>query len=166
MKRKRTLMPAFAGMTVSLFLQVRGLNHRRERPELKTGRNDRNGFIAVHCGRCNRLGCNGNRERFLAALEMTAAIQVLWVSSRTQVRDLSRASSVVDRWASNVCRLPMPYQTAPSLRAAAISASLQPTMDFRISSVCSPSEGEGFTSVGESDNLIGLPTVRYLPRLG
>ena len=30
--------------------------------------------------------------------------------------------------------------------------------------MCSPSSGERFTSVIESDILIGLPTVRYLPR--
>src|ERR1700692_3193053 len=36
----------------------------------------------------------------------------------------------------------------------------------KISSVCSPKSGERRTSAGESDNLIGLPTVRYLPRPG
>src|SRR6185369_2285447 len=33
-------------------------------------------------------------------------------------------------------------------------------------SVCSPYSGDRDTSVGESDSLIGLPTVKYLPRLG
>ena len=32
--------------------------------------------------------------------------------------------------------------------------------------MCSPRSGERVTSVGLSDILIGLPTVRYLPRLG
>ena len=32
--------------------------------------------------------------------------------------------------------------------------------------MCSPSSGERVTSVGLSDILIGLPTVRYLPRVG
>jgi len=36
----------------------------------------------------------------------------------------------------------------------------------RISSVCSPRSGERFTSVIESESLIGLPTDRYLPRVG
>src|SRR4029077_6848252 len=37
---------------------------------------------------------------------------------------------------------------------------------LRISSVCSPRSGERFTSEIESDILIGLPTLRYFPRVG
>ena len=37
---------------------------------------------------------------------------------------------------------------------------------LRISSVCSPNKGERLTTAGESDNLIGFPTVKYLPLTG
>src|SRR6266849_6776094 len=55
---------------------------------------------------------------------------------------------------------------APDALISAISWSLKPSSLRRISSVCSPNSGERFTSVIESDILIGLPTVRYLPRVG
>src|SRR6187549_3910944 len=67
------------------------------------------------------------------------------------------------------------YQSPPPLPAAVsapddliLATSFLPkprTLD-RISSVCSPSSGERFTSEIESDILIGLPTDRYLPRTG
>ena len=47
----------------------------------------------------------------------------------------------------------------------AIWSFLKPS-SARTSSVCSPSSGERFTSDGLSDILIGLPTERYLPRVG
>src|SRR5579862_7196251 len=55
---------------------------------------------------------------------------------------------------------------APEFLISAISAALKPSTVFKISSVCSPRSGERFTSEIESDSLIGLPTVRYLPRVG
>src|SRR5882672_3239587 len=48
---------------------------------------------------------------------------------------------------------------------AATSAAAYPS-SARTSSVCSPSKGERLTSVGLSLILMGLPTVRYLPRFG
>ena len=45
-------------------------------------------------------------------------------------------------------------------------AGSKPSTSRRISSVCSPSNGERFTSDTLSDILIGLPTLRYLPRVG
>src|ERR1700722_4381996 len=47
----------------------------------------------------------------------------------------------------------------------AISAAANPS-SASTSSVCSPSSGERVTCVGLSLILMGLPTVRYLPRLG
>src|ERR1700722_362878 len=47
----------------------------------------------------------------------------------------------------------------------AISAAAYPSSE-RTSSVCSPNNGERVTTVGLSLILIGLPTVRYLPRFG
>src|SRR5579863_1450640 len=52
-----------------------------------------------------------------------------------------------------------------SARSAWISAAPRPS-SFSTSSVCSPRSGERLTSVGLSESLIGLPTERYLPRLG
>lgn len=57
-------------------------------------------------------------------------------------------------------------QTALAAFAASISPALIPSTDPRISSVCSPSSGDRTTSAGESDSLMGLPTVRYFPRVG
>src|SRR5579875_421772 len=57
-------------------------------------------------------------------------------------------------------------QIAPCARASAILLSSNPTTSLRISSVCSPSSGEDFTSTCEPDSLIGQPTVRNLPRFG
>ena len=37
---------------------------------------------------------------------------------------------------------------------------------LRISSVCSPKRGDLFTTAGESESLIGLPTVKYFPLTG
>ena len=37
---------------------------------------------------------------------------------------------------------------------------------LRISSVCSPNKGERFTTAGESESLIGFPTVKYFPLTG
>src|ERR1700730_3430692 len=48
---------------------------------------------------------------------------------------------------------------------AATSAAEYPS-SARTSSVCSPNKGERVTSVGLSLILMGLPTVRYLPRFG
>src|SRR5262249_4631128 len=56
--------------------------------------------------------------------------------------------------------------SAPDALISAISLALNFSTSFRISSVCSPSSGERFTSEIESDILIGLPTLRYLPRVG
>ena len=56
--------------------------------------------------------------------------------------------------------------SAPDALICATSPLLKPSTFDRISSVCSPSSGERFTSEIESDILIGLPTVRYLPRTG
>src|SRR6266568_1104020 len=55
---------------------------------------------------------------------------------------------------------------APEPLMSTTSLSLKPSTFLRISSVCSPSSGERFTSLMLSDNLIGLPTDRYLPRVG
>src|SRR6201999_1970826 len=56
--------------------------------------------------------------------------------------------------------------SAPESWISAIWWSLKPSTWRRISSVCSPSSGERCTSVGLSDSLIGLPTEKYLPRVG
>src|SRR4030095_12736427 len=50
-------------------------------------------------------------------------------------------------------------------RSVAISPAEEPS-SVSTSSVCSPSSGERLTSVMLSESLIGLPTVRYLPRVG
>src|SRR6202030_3576453 len=55
---------------------------------------------------------------------------------------------------------------APETLMSATSLSEYLSTLRKISSVCSPRSGERRTSAGESDNLIGLPTVRYLPRPG
>ena len=59
-----------------------------------------------------------------------------------------------------------PYQTIPVRRMATSSFFEYPSPSHRISLLCSPSSGERFTCAGESDNLTGQPTVRYLPRPG
>lgn len=50
--------------------------------------------------------------------------------------------------------------SAPEARILASSSASKPSTSVRISSVCSPSRGERTTSLGLSDNLIGLPTVK------
>ena len=55
---------------------------------------------------------------------------------------------------------------APDALISAISRGVNFRTLARISSVCSPSSGERFTSLMLSDSLIGLPTDRYLPRVG
>src|SRR6267143_1294066 len=58
-----------------------------------------------------------------------------------------------------------PAQITLSARSALISDSLMPS-SVSTSCVCSPRSGERLTSVMLSDILMGLPTVRYLPRVG
>src|SRR3982750_4609540 len=58
------------------------------------------------------------------------------------------------------------WPVAPDALISAISRGVNFSTLVRISSVCSPSSGERFTSVIESESLIGLPTDRYLPRVG
>ena len=55
---------------------------------------------------------------------------------------------------------------APDALISAILVSDRCSTSRNTSSVCSPSKGERFTSAGLSDSLIGLPTDRYLPRVG
>src|ERR1700730_1174699 len=55
---------------------------------------------------------------------------------------------------------------APEFLRSRTRLSSNPRTSLRISSVCSPRRGERATSVGLSESLIGLPTVRYLPRVG
>src|SRR5580658_5506244 len=56
--------------------------------------------------------------------------------------------------------------SAPDALISAISFAEKRNTSRNTSSVCSPSSGERRTSAGESDSLIGLPTVRYRPRAG
>ncbi len=63
----------------------------------------------------------------------------------------------------NVLALPLfsvASYTAPEDFISAISSSLYPSISLRISSVCSPNNGERLTSTSVSDSFIGQPTVR------
>src|SRR5438105_10777580 len=51
------------------------------------------------------------------------------------------------------------YQTTPSSRSRFTSSGASPQSPLSKASVCSPSNGGRLTSAGESDNLIGQPTV-------
>src|SRR5450631_2050026 len=57
------------------------------------------------------------------------------------------------------------HQITFCARRALISSCPNPS-SANTSSVCSPKSGERFTSVGLSLILMGLPTLKYLPRLG
>src|SRR5580692_10242272 len=62
--------------------------------------------------------------------------------------------------------LPGQAPRAPEFFRSRTRLSSKPRTSLRISLVCSPRRGERATSVGLSESLIGLPTVRYLPRVG
>ena len=55
---------------------------------------------------------------------------------------------------------------APALLSAAISSSPYPRTSLNTSSVCSPSSGERLISTGESESLMGHPTLYHGPRSG
>src|SRR5581483_161873 len=57
-------------------------------------------------------------------------------------------------------------EKAPACFFAAMSASLQPSTSFRISSVCSPKRGDRWIFAGDAESLIGMPTLNHLPRWG
>jgi hypothetical protein len=53
----------------------------------------------------------------------------------------------------------LPLYTTPVRRSSANAAASRPQSDLKTSSVCSPNNGGRVISAGESDSLIGQPTV-------
>jgi hypothetical protein len=83
---------------------------------------------------------------------------VIVIASEAKQSRWARSKSARDCFVAwRLLAMTIHAQTAPSLCIAAISSVPYPSQSST-SSVCSPSNGERFTSTGESERLIGDPT--------